>query len=135
MNYRLFASLALGTGLAVAGSTALAQTTDEKKKSPADTVTQPLGTADDKSGDKSNDPLSTGTGNTGSRSVSFGGLDVNMDNKLSRDEIKADNSLTADFDKLDKDRNGSLSDSEFAAFESDSGNKAEKKGDKAEDKS
>jgi hypothetical protein len=60
-----------------------------------------------------------------------------MDNKLSRDEIKADNRLTADFDKIDKDRNGSLSDAEFAAFEKDGKddkNKAEDKGKSARDK-
>ena len=146
MIYRLLVSLALGTGIAAAGTSALAQTTDDQKKAPVD-VTKPIGSGEDKAGDKSADPLSSGS--AGKRNASFSGLDINMDNKLSRDEIKADNRLTADFDKFDKDRNGSLSDSEFAAFESnqkDNGknkaedkgqsarDKARKKGDKAEDK-
>lgn len=129
MIYRLLVSLALGTGIAAAGTSALAQTADDQKKSPVDNVTKPIGSGDDKAGDKARDPLNSG--GAGQRNASFGGLDINMDNRLSRDEIKADNRLTADFDKLDKDRDGSLSGGEFAAFEKDqkdSGkNKAERK--------
>lgn len=142
MRYKTLLSIGLGLGLALGSGVALAQ------DPPAtDTLTKPLGGADDasKSGDKGdkNKPAtsSKGTATEGGQKASFGALDINTDRKLSRDEVKTNNSLSADFDKLDADGNGSLSDGEFAKFEDsssdkegDSDSKAEKKAKEAEDK-
>jgi hypothetical protein len=139
MRYKALLSIGLGLGLALGSSVVLAQDAPV-----TDTLTKPLGGTDDasKSGDKSKPSTSSrGTATDGGQKASFGALDINTDRKLSRDEVKANTTLSTDFDKLDADRNGSLSDGEFAKFEGgasdkegNSDSKAEKKGKEAEDK-
>lgn len=132
MRNKVLLSISLGIGLAIGSGAALAQ-----NQPVTDTLTKPLGAGDDssnKSGDKSKSTPSTsskGTATDGGNALSFGSLDVNTDRKLSRDEVKSNTSLTADFEKLDANRDGSLSNGEFAKFESgssdkDSDSKAEK---------
>ena len=62
-------------------------------------------------------PYSASGSNPAQQNLSFGVLDINTDGKLSKDEVKGNATLTSDFSKLDTDRNGSLSNGEFAAFE------------------
>ena len=128
MTYKTLLSIALGLGLATGTSVALA---DEPV---TDTLNKPLGTTDDAAKSKPASP-SKGSAADGSQKVSFGALDVNTDRKLSRDEVKTNAALSADFDKLDADRNGALSDGEFARFEDTSAGKKDDKsaGDKAKD--
>jgi hypothetical protein len=152
MRYKALLSIGLGLGLALGSGTVFAQ------DAPAtDTLTKPLGADDSsKSGDKNKPKTqSKGDATAGSQKASFGALDINTDRKLSRDEVKANAALSTDFDKLDADRNGSLSDGEFAKFEASgkkddkddkstkdkaqderdrAKSKAEREGDRAEDK-
>jgi len=48
----------------------------------------------------------------------FAQLDLNRDNKLSRDEAQLNRRIGTRFKALDRDNNGNLSQSEFGAFES-----------------
>lgn len=128
MRYKPLFSIALGLGLATAG-TALAE----------EPLTQPLGGDDaGKSGDRTSPSTrSSGDPTQGSQGLSFGGLDLNTDRKLSREEVRLNGSLSADFDKLDSNRDGSLSDAEFAKFEGEepsAKDKAQRERDRAKNK-
>jgi hypothetical protein len=130
MRHKALLSIGLGLGLALGSGVALAQDTPV-----TDPLTKPLGGADDasKSGDKSkSSSKSTSDPSSGGQNMSFGGMDINTDRKLSRDEVKANASLSTDFDKLDTNRDGSLSDGEFAKFE-DQGKDDKSTKDKAQD--
>lgn len=131
MRYKALLSIGLGLGLALGSGAVLAQ------DAPAtDTLTKPLGADDSsKSGDNKNKPATQSKGGAaaGSQKAKFGALDINTDRKLSRDEVKANAALSTDFDKLDADRNGSLTDGEFAKFE-ESGNKGDKDDKSTKDK-
>lgn len=129
MRYKTLLSIGLGLGLALGSGAALAQ-----DGPMTDTLTKPLGAEDaGKSGDKNKPSTqSKGTATDGSNKASFGALDINTDRKLSRDEVKSNTALSTDFDKLDSDRNGSLSNAEFAKFE-DSGKDDKSAKDKAQD--
>jgi len=133
MRYKALLSIGLGLGLALGSGTVFAQDTPV-----TDSLTKPLGADDpnnNKAGDK-NKPSTQSKGDAanGSQKASFGALDINTDRKLSRDEVKTNTTLSTDFDKLDSDRNGSLSDAEFAKFE-DSGKKDNDKSTKDKAKS
>lgn len=52
---------------------------------------------------------------TGAQSMDYSKLDKNGDGNISKDEAKADPTLSAKFDELDKDKSGSLSTTELAA--------------------
>jgi hypothetical protein len=52
---------------------------------------------------------------TGAASMDYSKLDKNGDGNISKDEAKADPTLSAKFDELDKDKSGSLSTTELAA--------------------
>lgn len=45
----------------------------------------------------------------------FASFDINADGKLSRDELKADSTLTGKFDQLDRNRDGNLSRGEYTS--------------------
>lgn len=128
-------AIGLGAGLLLGSGAAVAQSRDDdRQSSPADAVTQPLGNTTGQSGATSGSDRSTQSGQSGSsplgasgsnpaqQNLSFGVLDLNTDGKLSKDEVKGNATLTTDFSKLDTDRNGSLSNGEFAAFEGKAGN-------------
>ena len=51
----------------------------------------------------------------GTESMDYTKLDANGDGKISKDEAVGDASLSANFDALDADKNGSLSASELKA--------------------
>lgn len=128
-------AIGLGAGLLLGSGVAIAQSQDDDRQtSPTDAVTKPLGDAAGQSGSTSGSDRSTQSGQSGSsplgasgsnpaqQNLSFGVLDLNTDGKLSKDEVKGNATLTTDFSKLDTDRNGSLSNGEFAAFEGKAGN-------------
>jgi Ca2+-binding EF-hand superfamily protein len=48
-------------------------------------------------------------------SVDYSKLDANGDGSISKSEAKKDASLSANFDSLDKDKNGSLSSAELSS--------------------
>jgi hypothetical protein len=50
-----------------------------------------------------------------SKSMDYTKLDANGDGAISKDEAKADPTLSAKFDELDKDKSGSLSTTELSA--------------------
>lgn len=52
---------------------------------------------------------------TGAESMDYSKLDKNGDGNISKDEAKADPTLSAKFDELDKDKSGSLSTTELSA--------------------
>ena len=52
---------------------------------------------------------------TGAEPADYSKLDTNGDGKVSKDEAMADSTLSASFDELDKDKNGSLSSAELKA--------------------
>lgn len=120
-------AIGLGAGLLFGSSAAIAQSKDDdRQSSPADSVTKPLGGATDRSGtapsgQSGSSPLGASGSNPAQQDLSFGVLDINTDGKLSKDEVKGNATLTSDFSKLDTDRNGSLSNGEFAAFETQGG--------------
>lgn len=126
-------AIGLGAGLLLGTGAAIAQTKDDDRQStsPTDAVTKPLGDAANQSGSTTGDrttqsgsPLGASGSNPAQQNLSFGVLDINTDGKLSKDEVKGNATLTSDFSKLDTDRNGSLSNGEFAAFEAKSGAKS-----------
>ena len=57
----------------------------------------------------------TPSSQSGAQSVDYTKLDKNGDGNISKDEAKADPSLSAKFDALDTDKSGSLSTTELAA--------------------
>src|SRR5687768_17308233 len=119
MTYLRLISIGLGLGLALGSGAAIAQDRDRdsQQTSPTDNVTKPLGEASGQAGGQSGgSPLGASGGNPAQQNLSFGVLDINTDGKLSKDEVKGNATLTSDFSKLDTDRNGSLSNGEFAAF-------------------
>jgi hypothetical protein len=64
-------------------------------------------------------PASPGKGAAkGHGKKDFSALDANGDGSLSKDELKAEASISAKFRELDKDKDGKLSSAEFSAFES-----------------
>jgi hypothetical protein len=119
-------AIGLGAGLLLGSGAAVAQSQDDdRQSSPTDAVTKPLGDAAGQSGSdrstqsgQSSSPLGASGGNPAQQNLSFGVLDVNTDGKLSQEEVSGNATLKSDFSKLDTDRNGSLSNGEFAAFES-----------------
>jgi hypothetical protein len=58
---------------------------------------------------------SSASSQTGAESMDYSKLDKNGDGNISKDEAKADPTLSAKFDELDKDKSGSLSTTELAA--------------------
>lgn len=142
MKFRPLTAIGLGLALALSGQS-YAQVLGNDDKDPA--------AVDDRAGDATKDGDATQDrggsssplgANPARQSLSFGVLDVNTDGKLSKDEARADGTLTTRFDQLDADRSGSLSDGEFAKFEA-SGDAKQKKskdtnrsapGEQAEDK-
>jgi hypothetical protein len=60
-------------------------------------------------------PATTPTSQSGAQSADYAKLDKNGDGNISKDEAKADPSLSAKFDALDTDKSGSLSTTELAA--------------------
>lgn len=130
-------AIGLGAGLLLGSGAAIAQSQDDdRQSSPTDAVTKPLGDAGSQAGDaagqagsdrggqagaQSGSPLGASGSNPAQQNLSFGVLDLNTDGKLSKDEVKTNATLTSDFSKLDTDRNGSLSNGEFAAFETKGG--------------
>lgn len=60
-------------------------------------------------------PTAAPTSQTGAQSMDYSKLDKNGDGNISKDEAKADPSLSAKFDELDTDKSGSLSTTELAA--------------------
>jgi hypothetical protein len=58
---------------------------------------------------------SSAASQTGAESMDYSKLDKNGDGNISKDEAKADPTLSAKFDELDKDKSGSLSTTELAA--------------------
>jgi hypothetical protein len=117
-------AIGLGAGLLLGSGAAVAQSQDDdRQSSPTDAVTKPLGEASGQAGStgdrstQSGSPLGASGSNPAQQNLSFGVLDINTDGKLSKDEVKGNATLTSDFSKLDTDRNGSLSNGEFAAFE------------------
>ena len=129
--YKPLLSIAVGLGLALGAGAGIAQDL------PDTPLTKPSDANDDASKGSKPETKSKGTPQDGSQGISFKGLDINTDRKLSRDEVKTNTKLSADFDKLDADRNGSLSDGEFAKFEASGGDaKSDKKsGDKSQQRS
>lgn len=119
-------AIGLGAGLLLGSGAAIAQSKDDDRQSssPTDAVTKPLGDTAGQAGSTTGDrttqsgsPLGASGSNPAQQNLSFGVLDINTDGKLSKDEVKGNATLTSDFSKLDTDRNGSLSNGEFAAFE------------------
>jgi hypothetical protein len=49
------------------------------------------------------------------KTMSFGDMDVNADGKVSKDEAALDARLTSQFAKVDRDGDGQLSETEYAA--------------------
>ena len=49
------------------------------------------------------------------RALAFRDLDINADDKVSKDEAAVDAQLTRDFAQVDRDGDGQLSETEFAA--------------------
>jgi hypothetical protein len=62
---------------------------------------------------------STPSSQSGAESMDYTKLDKNGDGNISRDEAKADPSLSAKFDALDTDKSGSLSTTELTAKSKD----------------
>jgi hypothetical protein len=60
-------------------------------------------------------PTAAATSQSGAQSMDYSKLDKNGDGNISKEEAKADPSLSAKFDELDKDKSGSLSTTELAA--------------------
>lgn len=60
-------------------------------------------------------PPATRTTDTAPRALSFSDLDVNADGKVSKDEAGADARLTSHFAQVDRDGDGQLTQTEFAA--------------------
>jgi Ca2+-binding EF-hand superfamily protein len=58
---------------------------------------------------------STASSETGAQSVDYAKLDKNGDGNISKEEAKADPSLSAKFDALDTDKSGSLCTTELRA--------------------
>jgi hypothetical protein len=126
-------AIGLGAGLLLGTGAAIAQNKDDDRQStsPTDAVTKPLGDTTGQAGATTGDrstqsgsPLGASGSNPAQQNLSFGVLDINTDGKLSKDEVKGNATLTSDFSKLDADRNGSLSNGEFAAFETQGGAKS-----------
>jgi len=125
MKTTKFLAIGLGAGLLFGSGGAIAQSQDDdRQSSPTDAVTKPLGSATGQSGaagqsgQSGSSPLGASGSNPAQQNLSFGVLDINTDGKLSQDEVSGNATLKSDFSKLDTDRNGSLSNGEFAAFES-----------------
>ncbi|MDI9240630.1 EF-hand domain-containing protein [Lysobacter sp. LF1] len=60
-------------------------------------------------------PPETRTTDTTPKPMTFADLDVNADGKVSKDEAMADAKLTSHFAQVDRDGDGQLSQTEFAA--------------------
>jgi len=121
MKTSKYLAIGLGAGLLLGSGAAIAQSQDDDRQSssPTDAVTKPLGDAAGQAGAPSggSSPLGASGSNPAQQNLSFGVLDINTDGKLSKDEVAGNATLKSDFSKLDTDRNGSLSNGEFAAFE------------------
>jgi len=64
-------------------------------------------------------PATTPSSQSGAQSMDYTKLDKNGDGNISKDEAKADPSLSAKFDALDTDKSGSLSTTELTAKSKD----------------
>lgn len=120
MKTSKYLAIGLGAGLLLGSGAAIAQSKDDDRQSssPTDAVTKPLGDTTGQSGStQGGSPLGASGSNPAQQNLSFGVLDINTDGKLSKDEVAGNATLKSDFSKLDTDRNGSLSNGEFAAFE------------------
>jgi len=132
MTTRKLLAIGLGAGLLFGSGAAIAQSQDDDRKtSPTDSVTKPLGSATGQAADRAgqsgqsgSSPLGASGSNPAQQNLSFGVLDVNTDGKLTQEEVSGNATLKSDFSKLDTDRNGSLSNGEFAAFETKGGAKS-----------
>jgi hypothetical protein len=60
-------------------------------------------------------PSSAASQTGATESMDYSKLDKNGDGNISKEEAKADPTLSAKFDELDKDKSGSLSTTELAA--------------------
>lgn len=63
-------------------------------------------------------PPSSSTPDHTPKRLSFGDMDVNADGKVSKDEAAVDARLTSQFAKADRDGDGQLSETEYAASQS-----------------
>ncbi|MBU8976583.1 EF-hand domain-containing protein [Lysobacter sp. MMG2] len=91
---RTTSTLMLALASVLAASPALAQKTERPTPTP---------------------PPTGSTTDTTPRALSFADLDVNADGKVSKDEAAADARLTSHFAQVDRDGDGQLSATEFAA--------------------
>lgn len=128
----------LGLGVAMLLSAPALAARDDDPGNPVDDVTQsvPRDTQSERTPGAAEGSSPLGA-NPARQDLSFGVLDANTDGKLSRDEVRANGSLTTRFDQLDTDRNNALSDAEFAKFEGEepsAKDKAQRERDRAKNK-